>query len=121
MSFNHMTLILSGSGITPGYQLISRILKSEGDKTEIKVIDANKAEPDILLREQMDELEKEHSKQFMITHVLSHPDENWKGLKGHVNADIIKENGFELKEGNAVFLCGPPAMIQKAVLPVLKG
>lgn len=121
MSFSHVTLILGGSGITPGYQLISRILQSEGDKTEIKVIDANKAESDILLREEMDELQKEHGKQFKITHVLSHPDEDWKGLKGHVNADIIKENGFEPKEGNVVFLCGPPAMIQKAALPALKG
>ena len=120
-TFNRVTLILGGSGITPGYQLISRILKTEGDKTEIRVIDANKAESDILLRRQMDTLEKEHGKQFKITHVLSHPSEEWKGLKGHVNADIINENGFEPSEGSAVFLCGPPAMIQKAALPALQG
>jgi len=53
--------------------------------------------------------------------VLSHPSKDWKGIKGHVNADIIKENLFEPKEGSAVFLCGPPAMIQKAALPALRG
>ena len=121
MTFNRVTLILGGSGITPGYQLISRILETEGDKTEIRVIDANKAESDILLRKQVGTLEKEHGKQFKIIHVLSHPTEEWKGLKAHINADIIKENGFEPTEESAVFLCGPPAMIQKAALPALKG
>jgi len=53
--------------------------------------------------------------------VLSHPSsDEWKGLKGHVDEDIIKKNCFEPKEGAAVFLCGPPAMIQKAALPALK-
>lgn len=121
MAFRNVTLILGGSGITPGYQLIARILKSEGDETKLRVIDANKSEDDILLREQMDEFEKGHGEQIKITHVLSHPSDKWKGIKGHVNADIIRENAFEPKEGNVVFLCGPPTMIQKAVLPALKG
>lgn len=121
MHFDRVTLILGGSGLTPGYQLICRILKTEGDTTEIRVVDANKSEADILLREEMDILQKKHEKQLKITHILSHPSDGWTGLKGHVNADIIKENAFEPKEGNAVFLCGPPTMIQKAALPALKG
>jgi nitrate reductase (NAD(P)H) len=43
MAFRNVTLILGGSGITPGYQLIARILKSEGDETKLRVIDANKS------------------------------------------------------------------------------
>lgn len=121
MTFERVTLILGGSGITPGYQLMARILETKGDKTQLRVIDANKSENDILLRDEMDHLGKEHKDQFMITHVLSHPSDKWKGIKGHVNADIIKEHTFEPKDGNVVFLCGPPAMIQKAALPALKG
>jgi nitrate reductase (NAD(P)H) len=121
MHFDRISLILGGSGITPGYQLICRILETVDDPTEINVIDANKSETDILLREQMDRLQKEHGKQFTITHVLSHPSDDWKGLKGHVDTDIIRKYSFEPKEGTAVFLCGPPTMIQKAALPALKG
>jgi len=121
MTFERVTLVLGGSGLTPGYQLIARILKTQGDKTQLRVIDANKSENDILLREQMDAFEKKHQDQIKITHVLSHPSDKWKGIKGHVNADIIKENAFEPKDGNVVFLCGPPAMIQKAALPALQG
>src|SRR5947207_727323 len=39
MVFSRITVILGGSGITPGYQLISRILLTE-DSTELRVIDA---------------------------------------------------------------------------------
>jgi hypothetical protein len=43
-----------------------------------------------------------------------------EGIKGHVNADIIRENAFA-ERGKCGVLCGPPTMIQKAVLPALKG
>ncbi|RDL32678.1 Uncharacterized protein BP5553_09134 [Venustampulla echinocandica] len=119
-NYSRVTLVLGGSGVTPGYQLICRILRAKGDTTELRVIDANKSQADILLRDEMDKLQEEHKTQFKITHVLSHPGDGWKGLSGYVNADIIKANAFEPKVGNAVFLCGPPAMIQHAVLPVLK-
>lgn len=45
--FNNVTLLLGGSGVTPGYQIIARILKTLTDETKIKVIDANKSENDI--------------------------------------------------------------------------
>lgn len=118
--FQHITLILGGSGITPGYQLIARILETEGDDTHIAVVDANKSEEDILLKDELEKLQKEHSGQFRIEHVLSHPSENWEGKKGHVNADVIKEVGYEPGKGSVAFLCGPPAMIQKAALPALR-
>lgn len=119
--FDRVSLILGGSGITPGYQLLERILRTEGDRTEIRVVDANKSEADILLKVELEKAINEHAGQIAITHVLSHPSADWKGLKGHVNAEIIKSHCFEPSEGSAVFLCGPPTMIQKAALPALKG
>jgi nitrate reductase (NAD(P)H) len=114
-------LILGGSGITHGYALIARILGDKGDKTELRVIDANKNENDILLREEMEKFAREHREQFSVRHVLSHPSEEWKGAKGHVNKDIIRGSVFEPDGGGrVVLLCGPPAMIQKAALPALR-
>ena len=120
MHFHRVNLILGGSGITPGYQFIARVLETEGDETQIAVIDANKSEADILLKEELDRLQKGHSKQFRIEHILSHPSEEWTGSKGHVNTDIIKRTAFDPTEGGVTFLCGPPTMIQKAALPALK-
>ncbi|KAL4809181.1 hypothetical protein BDV18DRAFT_167373 [Aspergillus unguis] len=120
-TFDNVSFILGGSGVTPGYQVIARILAAKDDKTMIKAIYANKSEDDILLREQLETFAKDHSDQFSITHVLSHPSDEWKGLKGHVNEDIIKEHIFEPGDKNVALLCGPPTMIQKAALPALTG
>ena len=119
-TFNKINLVLGGSGITPGYALLARAMLSSDDKTEIRVVDANKSEKDILLKEALDGFEKNSNGRLKVTHVLSHPSDEWKGKKGHVDADIIKEALFEPGEKTGVFLCGPPAMIQKAALPALK-
>jgi nitrate reductase (NAD(P)H) len=119
-TFNRINLVLGGSGLTPGYALLARALLSPTDKTEIRVIDANKSEKDILLRESLDDFEKRSNGRLRVTHVLSHPGDDWQGEKGHVNSDIIKSSLFAPGEKTGVFLCGPPAMIQKAALPALR-
>lgn len=119
-TFDNVSFILGGSGVTPGYQVIARILSAKDDKTKVKAIYVNKSESDILLREDLDHFTKEHGDQFSITHVLSHPSDKWKGLKGHVNENIIKNHVFEPGEKNVALLCGPPTMIMKAALPALK-
>ncbi|SCO92541.1 probable nitrate reductase [Fusarium oxysporum] len=119
-AFDNVSLILGGSGVTPGYQIIARILEDKEDNTKLKVIDANKSENDILMEGKLAEFSKRHKGQFEIVHVLSHPSDDWKGLSGHVNEDIIKQHAFEPSGKNVVLLCGPPTMIQKAALPTLK-
>lgn len=122
--FLNVSLVLGGSGITPGYQLISRILRAKDqgdveDRTNLKVIDANKTEGDILLKDELDKFAKNNPDQFKITHVISHPDDNWSGEKGHVSKEILQKYAFGSEKGNVALLCGPPSMIQKAVLPAL--
>lgn len=116
---------LGGSGITPGYQLISRIIRAndqgvEEGKTNLKVINAKKTEDDILLRDELDRFAEDHPDQFKIAHVLSHPSDSWRGEKGHVSKEILQKYAFGPEKGNLALLCGPPAMIQKAVLPALR-
>lgn len=120
--FDNISLIMGGSGITPGYQLARYILKSDDphDGTPIRLLDANKTEEDILLREQLDDLEREHPDQFKVTHVLSHADDSWKGERGYVNKEQLKKYCFPAKKTNLALVCGPPAMITKAVMPGLK-
>lgn len=121
-TFDNITLIIGGSGITPGYQLIAKILLSEQphDETKIKVIDANKSEDDILMRSEFDGFSRDHGDQFQIAHVLSNPGDGWQGERGRVNKSIIQKYSFPPHERNVSLLCGPPMMIQKVVLPALK-
>ncbi|KAL5042073.1 hypothetical protein BDW71DRAFT_217264 [Aspergillus fruticulosus] len=119
-TFERITLVLGGSGVTPGYQVIAKILLSGGeDKTKIRVIDGNRGENDILLRKEMQEFAEKHPEQFQITYILSHAGDDWKGERGHVDTEILHKHGFEPDGKSVALLCGPPAMIQKAVLPAL--
>ena len=120
-TYKRVSLVLGGSGITPGYALISRILLTDGDTTEIRVIDANKTPDDILLRGELKKFEDESNGQLKIAHVISSPNEEWKGLRGHVDESKIRQHLFEPSDESVVILCGPPVMIEKAVLPALDG
>lgn len=121
LQFRNISLILGGSAITPGWQLIKDILKSEDphDDTKIALVDANKSEKDILLRQEMQTLMAEHPDQFKIEHVLSHPSPDWKGERGVVNLDRLKKLCYPPEKTNIALICGPPAMTA-SVLPELK-
>ncbi|PGH28123.1 hypothetical protein AJ80_00013 [Polytolypa hystricis UAMH7299] len=118
-SFSRVSLIIGGSGITPGFSLIARILLSKGDKTAIRMVNGNKAEGDILLRDRLEEFARQSNGQLEITHVLSEPQEDWKGLTGFVTEEMMRKNLFEPSEDTVALMCGPPIMIKKAVLPGL--
>lgn len=145
--FKRINLVLGGSGVTPGFALLSRVAHDEHDCTEIRVLNANRSEQDILLHEELDRIEHDSHGRICIAHVLSKPKDKdaWAaqgGLSGYVNESMMKEKLFppsknnvgetvnakddgneeDADAGNVVtFLCGPPAMIQKAALPALKG
>lgn len=120
-TFRRVSLVVGGSGVTPAYALMARVvLEAAADGPELRVVDANKGEADILLRDEMGALEDRSGGRLKVTHVLSHPPDGWKGLSGHVNEKILKDNLFPPGEDSAVFVCGPPAMMQKAVMPAMK-
>ncbi|KAK3951924.1 nitrate reductase [Pseudoneurospora amorphoporcata] len=95
--FSRVSLVLGGSGITPGYALMARILIIPGDRTEISVIDANRIEQDILLKKELDNLEEKSGGQLKICHRCL----------------------FKPACNNVALLCGPPGLIQGVVLPAL--
>lgn len=119
--FGRVSLVLGGSGVTPGYSLVARVALTPGDGTQLRVLDANKTEGGILLRDELAAFERMKPGQIGITHVLSNAPDSWEGAKGHVNAELVRESLFAPAEDSVVFLCGPPAMIQKAALPALRG
>lgn len=119
--FSRVSLVLGGSGITPGYALMARILMTPGDQTELRVVDANRTEQDILLKKELDSLEKEGSGQMKICHVLSQAGEGWKGKRGKVDAGILRKTLFKPARDSVALLCGPPGLIQGVVLPALIG
>lgn len=120
LHFPRVSMVLGGSGITPGYALMARIVQA-GDRTQVRAVDANKSEEDILLKGDLDRFERESAGGVKVLHVLSHAGEEWEGERGKVDAEILRRGLFPPGEGSVVFLCGPPGLVQHVALPALKG
>ncbi|ORE11234.1 ferredoxin reductase-like protein [Rhizopus microsporus var. microsporus] len=113
-------LIAGGSGITPMVQIIRRVLdeKPTDKKTKITLIFANVNENDILLKDELDQIAKEHPDKVKIIYALDNPPEGWAGLKGYVTADAIKKYMPNPEDKDSIIMvCGPPPMVASLAGP----
>jgi len=118
-SVSRVSFVMGGTGITPCYSIIQRIMNEDDCKTEVRVLDANNTEADILLREEMESLQDSSNGRMKIDYVLAQPPDDWKGLKGFVTKEMMEEYLFPPADDSIALMCGPPPMIKKAVIPGL--
>ncbi|KAI8342380.1 hypothetical protein BC941DRAFT_344579 [Chlamydoabsidia padenii] len=118
-TLDEIGMIAGGTGISPMYQLIKRILEDDQDtqSKHIWLIYANKAEQDILLKQELDTLAEEYKGRFKVMYVLEQPLDDWKGAKGRVTASmvesmLIKTSKKDNHHRRMVFVCGPDGMLQ---------
>ena len=104
-------MIAGGTGLTPCLQIIRAVLSNPNDKTQIDFIYANVNEQDILLREELDQLAKEHKDRFRIHYFLNNPPEGWNGGVGFVTKEAIEQNLPKSANDIKILMCGPPPMI----------
>lgn len=113
------TMIAGGTGITPMYQVIKSILKNATDRTEIKLLYANRSEDDILLREELDTLSCQH-RGFDIWYTLDCPPKKWGYSSGFINREMLELSTFSASQDGLVLLCGPKPMLEYACKPNLE-
>jgi ferredoxin-NADP reductase len=102
--------IAGGVGITPIHSMITALCDI-GDSRPAVLLYGNKTEGDIIFRSQFDKLPAN----FKVVHILSKAEKGWKGLTGHISAEIIKKEADNVLKEADVYLCGPPAMMHSAV------
>lgn len=100
-------------------QLIRHITKDPTDKTELSLLFANQTEKDILVRKELEEVEKEHPDQFKLWYTVDTPSDEWKYSTGFVSELMIKDNLHPPSPDTLVLMCGPPPMIKIACIPNL--
>ncbi|XP_068169433.1 NADH-cytochrome b5 reductase 2 [Antennarius striatus] len=118
--FKHVGMIAGGTGITPMLQLIRTITSDPTDNTSCSLIFANQTEKDILLREELEEVKKNHSDKIKVWFTLDKPSQDWGYSSGFVTYDMIRDHLPAPSSDVLVVLCGPPPMIQYACLPNLE-
>ncbi|KAJ3120643.1 hypothetical protein HK098_004432 [Nowakowskiella sp. JEL0407] len=108
----NLGLIAGGTGITPFYQIIKKVLGDEEDTTKVWLLYANKSEEDILLKRELDLLALAYPDKFSVKYVVDRTDsKDWKGFKGYMNEKMVKESIPAPNEDVTVLVCGPDQMI----------
>ena len=102
-------MICGGSGITPIYQVFRAVMQNPADETSCTVVDGNRGEEDILLRDEMDALATGNGDRCRVLHTLTNGSEGWAGLKGRISEEVIRDVAAPA-EGRMALICGPPGM-----------
>lgn len=111
----HIGMIAGGTGITPMYQLIRAICEDEYDTTRLSLVFANRTEPDILLRAELEAFARRYPANFTLWFLLDEPPEtDWAYGVGFVTPEVMKARLPGPGEGTKVLVCGPPGMVGAA-------
>jgi len=120
----HFGMIAGGTGITPMLQVLHGIFRNGNDKTTTaSLLYANQTEEDILVRDELENLEKQYPGRFHLHYTLDRPKDDWKGSTGFVNKDMIEKHVIKSgvnKASTQILMCGPPGMLKFACEPALK-
>lgn len=100
-----IVLIAAGSGITPMMAML-RYIDDLCLATEATLLYCVRTVRDIIFHHELDELQTRF-RNFRYHVLLSQPDPEWPGARGHINREFICKAIPEVK-GRVCFLCGPP-------------
>lgn len=112
-----LSMICGGSGITPIYQVFRAAMQDPEDMTKCVVLDGNRLPEDILCKDELDELCTGNDHKGQVIYTLSKPGNNWTGLKGRINRELLQQN-IRNDGQTMVLICGPEAL-EKSVHKIL--
>ena len=103
-----LVCIAGGSGITPFMSMIREIVECGLDRT-IYLLYGNQTTDDIIFHQELSHI----SERFDNIHyhpVIEEPADNYEGLTGFINADLIRNILGDGLADKTFFLCGPQGM-----------
>ena len=110
-----IVLISAGVGITP-FMCIVRYLTERSWPGDIFFFYQCRTPADFIFEKALDDLQLRNPKLCVVV-VMSKPDLDWKGPRGHLNKELLLQSVPNLAS-RRVHICGPPAMMEvtKAIL-----
>ena len=83
-------MIAGGTGITPMIQIIRAVLRNENDPTKLSLLFANKEERDIILRDKLENPDRDFSDRFEVHYTLDKAENGWSGFTGFIDEEMIR-------------------------------
>ncbi len=105
-------MLTGGIGITP-FRSMTKYCMDNGIKSQMTLLYGNRNEESIVFKEELDSLEKKNPN-LRVVHTLSRPSDRWKGRRGHVDIQTVREEIPDYME-RAFYVCGPPALVTDCV------
>ena len=117
----HLGMIAGGSGITPMLALIRAIFNDPADTTRVSLLYANQTPADVLLRAELDAIAAAHPN-FKVFYTVDRVPEGtaWPYATGFVTQELIAKHLPAPGPQTQMLLCGPPGMINNAVMPAFE-
>jgi ferredoxin-NADP reductase len=99
--------VVGGIGITPARSTVRWALDTH-QPLDIVVLYGNRDLESTAFREEFDHVRSDH---IHIVNVLSHPQGEWSGPTGHIDAEIVRAEIPDWSDRH-FFVSGPPAMVE---------
>lgn len=94
------------------YQVIKDIMRNPEDTTEVSLVFGNISSQDIILKEELDELQRNYPENLHIYYVLDSPPDGWMGGVGYVTEDIMRAHCPAPAQDTMLLFCGPRPMVK---------
>jgi len=118
-----LSMLACGTGITPVYQALRRILFTPADERKVVLLYGSRTPSDILLRDELDTWARTLPHRLTVVHVIGtrsddalpggwRPSEDTTAEAGWIDRAKIEKYCFPPAKDTLVLVCGPPPMYE---------
>jgi ring-1,2-phenylacetyl-CoA epoxidase subunit PaaE len=115
-------LIGAGSGITPLYALLKKILHTE-PKSRVILLYSNHNEKSAIFFRELNELAEQFPEHFLLIHLFSEPSASYQHLQRRLTKDFlqktIQQHQLYNREEALFYLCGPSDFMRNATIAIV--
>ncbi len=108
-----IVFLAGGIGITPFMSMLRYMRDTKSDLNVI-LLYGNKYEADIVFRNELAEMEASQIPRLRVIHVLSNPESDWPGERGHIDREKLERLVGSITT-RTFYVCGPPGMRIKLI------